>query len=166
MPATKSKAKQSILWVHGNMVEPEHPASLMQFARRGWGAQCRGMAGMTNWFHFPVAAPTVINGSPLYLRSVFILFNTMPAGPTMRHPAINHVHIYDGRTLAMSFEDLALCGGHDEHVDEVNTLKLNPALRIANGLGLSVAVSFPTREGQESIGYDVLFTAAGAEFAS
>jgi hypothetical protein len=159
-------ARSSVIWVHGNAAEPEHLESLMEFARKGWGAQCKGMSGTTHWFHFPICSPSILEGSPMYLSKIYIMFNTMPAGPTELQPVITAVHVYDGRTLAMSFENLMLSGVHDETIDTANALTINPALRIANGFGLSVAVSFPQREVEESISYDILFTAAGAEFAS
>lgn len=159
-------AQTSIIWVHGNAVEPEQQESLMRFARKGWGAQCKGMSGTTHWFHFPVCSPSVLEGSPMYLSRLYLLYNTMPEGKTELQPVITNVHVYDGRTLAMSFDDLSLSGVHDEAVAVDNTLAINPALRIANGLGLSVGVRFPMREREESIGYEILFTAAGAEFAS
>lgn len=138
----------------------------MRFARKGWGAQCKGMSGTTHWFHFPIASPSVLEGSPMYLSKLYLMYNTMPEGTTDLQPVITNVHAYDGRTLAMSFDNLSLSGVHDEAIAIDNTLTINPVLRIANGLGLSVAVSFPLREGEESIGYEILFTAAGAEFAS
>ena len=162
----KSTAKSSAFWIHGNAVEPENPDSLMQFARRGWGAQCKGMSGTTHWFHFPIASPSLLKGSPMYLARLFILYNTMPGGKTELQPVITEAHVYDGRTLAMTFDDLSLSGAHDEIVGPANTLAINPVLRIANGLGFSVAVRFPLRQHEESISYDILFTAAGAEFAS
>jgi len=159
-------ASSSIIWVHGNTVEPENPETLMRFARKGWGAQCKGMSGTTHWFHFPIASPSILKGSPMYLSKLYIMFNTIPGGHTELQPVITAVHIYDGRTLAMSFENLSMSGAHDEVIDTANTLTINPALRIANGFGLSVAVKFPLREHKESIGYDILFTSAGAEFVS
>jgi len=90
----------------------------------------------------------------------------MPGGKVELQPIITGVHVYDGRTLAMSFDDLTLSGPHDDAIGPQNTLVINPVLRIANGLGLSVGVRFPQRESDESISYDILFTAAGAEFAS
>ena len=139
-------AQTSIIWVHGNAVEPEQQESLMRFARKGWGAQCKGMSGTTHWFHFPVCSPSVLEGSPMYLSRLYLLYNTMPEEKTELQPVITNVHVYDGRTLAMSFDDLSLSGVHDEAVAADNTLAINPALRIANGLGLSVAVRFPLRE--------------------
>jgi len=159
-------AQTSVIWVHGNAIEPEQPENLMHFARKGWGAQCKGMSGTTHWFHFPICSPSVLEGSPMYLSKLYLMYNTTPEGASELHPVITNVHVYDGRTLAMSFDNLSLSGVHDETVAADNTLAINPALRIANGLGLSVAVRFPLREGEESIGYEVLFTAAGAEFAS
>ncbi len=159
-------ARSSVIWVHGNAVEPENPESLMRFARKGWGAQCKGMSGTSHWFHFPIASPSVLNGSPMYLSKLYLMFNTMPEGKTELQPVITNVHVYDGRTLAMSFENLFLSGSHDETIGAANTLVLNPVLRIANGLGLSVGVKFPLREREETISYEILFTAAGAEFAS
>jgi hypothetical protein len=159
-------ALTSVIWVHGNAVEPENPDTLMRFARKGWGAQCKGMSGATHWFHFPVCSPSVLEGSPMYLYKLYLMYNTMPDGTVERQPVITSVHVYDGRTLAMTFEGLAFSGAHDDTISATNTLVINPALRIANGLGLSVGVRFPTREHDESISYDVLFTAAGAEFAS
>jgi len=159
-------ARTSVIWVHGNAIEPEHPEDLMRFARKGWGAQCKGMSGTTHWFHFPIASPSVLEGSPMYLSKLYLMYNTMPEGTTDLQPVITNVHAYDGRTLAMSFDNLSLSGIHDESIAADNMLTINPVLRIANGLGLSVAVRFPMREGEESIGYEILFTAAGAEFAS
>lgn len=159
-------ARTSVIWVHGNAIEPEQPENLMHFARKGWGAQCKGMSGTTHWFHFPICSPSLLEGSPMYLSKLYLMYNTEPGGASELQPVITNVHVYDGRTLAMSFENLCLSGIHDETIAGDNTLAINPVLRIANGLGLSVAVRFPQREGEESIGYEILFTAAGAEFAS
>jgi hypothetical protein len=161
----KTAERKTVIWVHGNAVEPEEQDDLMHFARKGWGAQCKGMSGATHWFHFPVCSPSLLKGSPMYLSKLYLMFNTMPGGKADIHPIITTVHVYDGRTLAMSFEKLALAGVHDEGVTEANTLTINPVLRIANGLGLSVAVEFPMREAEESVSYEILFTATGVEFA-
>ena len=159
-------AHTSVIWVHGNAVEPEETESLMLFVRKGWGAQCKGLSGTTQWFHFPVCSPSVLEGSPMYLSKLYLMYNTMPGGKVDLQPVITSVHVYDGRTLAMSFDDLTLSGAHDDVIGAQNTLAINPVLRIANGLGLSVGVRFPQREREESISYEILFTAAGAEFAS
>ena len=102
----------------------------------------------------------------MYLSKLYLMYNTMPGGKVDLQPVITSVHVYDGRTLAMSFDDLTLSGAHDDVIGGQNTLAINPVLRIANGLGLSVGVRFPQREREESISYEILFTAAGAEFAS
>src|SRR5436309_14937634 len=123
---TKSIARPSAFWIHGNAVEPEQPETLMQFARKGWGAQCKGMSGTSQWFHFPIGSPSVLRGSPMYLSKLYVMYNTMPAGHAELQPLITNVHLYDGRTLAMSFENLSLSGTHDEVIDAWNTLVINP----------------------------------------
>jgi acetate kinase len=74
--------------------------------------------------------------------------------------AIGHRVVHGGETFTSS----VLITG--EVINASNTLVINSALRIANGFGLSVGVKFPLREREESISYDILFTSAGAEFAS
>ena len=97
-------AHTSVIWVHGNAVEPEETESLMLFVRKGWGAQCKGLSGTTQWFHFPVCSPSVLEGSPMYLSKLYLMYNTMPGGKVDLQPVITSVHVYDGRTLAMSFD--------------------------------------------------------------
>lgn len=65
------------LWTHAVNVQPEHmDASLeMEIRRASWGTQIKQKKGTTNWFHFAIPTPTIIDDCEVEIRRVMLRGN-------------------------------------------------------------------------------------------
>jgi hypothetical protein len=141
------------IWAPGTIVQAEHPERLAESLRQGWGTSFKQREGF-NWFHIPVATPSVLNNETLKLFTVFVFYRATNG------PRIANVHLYDGGTRIEAFDGLSLAGDHTRETNQSaksNMFDLQGKPAITSGLGISVGVDF--RHGGE-----ILFTGAGGRF--
>ena len=50
-------------WTHGSSVQVEYPDRLQLIVRYGFGTKIRQEHGTSNWFHFAIPTPTIINNA-------------------------------------------------------------------------------------------------------
>ena len=136
------------MWTHGTSIHDEFPARLKYTRRAGFYALFEGKPGTTNWFHYAIPTPVIVNNKRLKLDSVMLQFLTDP------NVYVTNVHIYDGRIKIESYDGLALTGRHwFERFDVLNKY-------VRYGIGISIGVRFGKRERPHRIG----FVSAGGDF--
>ena len=78
-------------WTHGHSMEIEYPDRMASAIRRGYAYQVEGKPGTTNWFHFAIPTPVIINDVRLQVASIMLRMTTGSIDSFVRD-----VHIYDG----------------------------------------------------------------------
>jgi hypothetical protein len=150
-------ALKAAMWIHGTIVEAENPADLT-LVRRGWGTHFFGRQFTSNWFHFPIPTPVILDDTRPQLVKVFVFYQTGAA-------RIINLHVYDGPRRVKAFDNLNLSGDHSGSVDSANSFVIDPPITILFGLGISVAVEFTVGDPDRPALPGILFTTAGADFA-
>ena len=130
----------SSMWMQGNALTVENPASVAKISHVGWGTTVYGISGHTAWFHIPVPSPVVMNNRRPSLSAVFLMFDI---GPGMGY--ISNVHLYDGAYAFKQFNNLARAGNHRTSPDGTNTFTLSAPQPIYQALGISFKVHFTGR---------------------
>jgi hypothetical protein len=152
-PTTAQAADPSISyasWIHGHSMQIEYPDRIASQRRAGYSINVEGKAGTSNWFHFAIPTPVIIDDVRLRADCVMLRFTTGSVDAFVRH-----VHVYDGEKKIA------------EHND-INLSKENGFVRLAVpdrpqilwGLGISIGVAF----GVESMDHHMDFIAAGCDF--
>ena len=140
-------------WVHGNAVKLANEGYFLTTQYTGWGAEIQTHG--TQWFHFTVPTPVIVNGVDTILQKLFVMFST---GGTAK---ITAVHVWDGPNMIQAYDNLNVTGDHSKLLDAQNTWVPNP-VHLKWGLDISVCVDFgpPSQIGVPQI----TFASAGADF--
>lgn len=173
-------SQMNSIWVHGNAFVAQDPDELEAIRSRlsnpaappaiqhvGWGTYFRGGEGLFTWFHAPIPVP--ILGGILdqgLLEKVYFLYDIVNA-------TIKNVDVYDGKKKIASFSGLYLAGNPDPinpghasgTINGYNSIAITPHVSVHSGLGLSIGVQF-NKSLDAQTPSEILFTAAGASFAS
>jgi len=137
-------------WIHGHSMQIEYPDRISYVRRIGWGINLVGWPGTSNWFHFAIPTPVIIDDVRLRIDSVILNFRTGSTDAWVRH-----VHIYDGGGKIVEHNDI--------YLSEQNTfLRLTVPDRpyMFWGIGISIGVEF----GLELMDHSMDFYAAGCDF--
>jgi subtilisin family serine protease len=135
-------------WIHGTSVEVEYPDRLNLFSKKGFYTLVEGKPDTTNWFHFALPTPVIVDNKRLKLESVILMFVTQPDA------VVTNVHIYDGYQKIEAFDSLSMTGSHlFERFDVLNLL-------VRYGIGISIGVKF----GKQSTNNLMAFVSAGGDF--
>ena len=137
-------------WIHGHSMQIEYPDRIASERRTGFSLNLEGKPGSSNWFHFAIPTPVIIDDVRLRADSIMLRFKTGSVDAFVRD-----VHVYDGERL------IAAHNG-------VNLSKDNFFVRLVVpdrpemlwGLGISIGVGF----GVEMMDHHIEFFAAGCDF--
>lgn len=169
------------IWVHGNTAIPQfvgglgitspgtsgHEMTRVQSQHwtdivglpQGPGKIFCGQADKTNFFHFCIPTPVILNDQRVRLDRVFVLFSSDPDVQVIR------VYVFDGpRTIDVSAMPTGVSGRHDgsggvaDLQENITLHRVESRPEILFGVGISVEVRF-SREG------NITFTTAGADFS-
>ena len=137
------------MWIHGTSVHEEFTNRLKYMRRLGYYSLFEGKPGTTNWFHFAIPTPVIVNGKRLRLDSVLLTFSANA------DVWVTNVHIFDGHQKIEEFNNLAMTGTHWwERFDVLNKY-------VRRGVGVSIGVKFGT---DESKSHYILFVSGGGDF--
>ena len=136
-------------WIHGHSMEIEYPELIASAIRRGYAYEIEGKPGTSNWFHFAIPTPVIINDVRLQVASIMLRMTTGSIDSFVRD-----VHIYDGeRRIAV----------HNEvYLVEDNwfvRFEVPETPYLLWGLGISLGVGF----GVEMMSHTMSFISAGAD---
>ncbi len=137
-------------WIHGHSMQIEYPDRIASQRRAGFSYDVEGKPGTSNWFHFAVPTPVIINDVRLRIDAVMLRFTTASVDAFVRD-----VHVYDGEKRIAIHDGINLSG-------ENGFVKLlvpdRPEVRW--GLGISIGVGF----GVEMMDHHMQFISAGCDF--
>ena len=122
--------------------------------------QSQSTGDNTNWFHFPIPTPVLLNDQRVQLLQVFVFY-------LAQRSEIVAVHIWDGPNRVFDQNNLSHEGEHLSAIDNMNTFPLLPAfdppLPVFFGINISVQVEFLS-ELQAGVRSIVSFSTVGADF--
>lgn len=158
------------MWLQGNGVQPEFPPiTQLRMAGSAWFT---GIDQSFNWFHFPISAPVVYDGTLTRLERVFVLYR-------MQFAAVEAVHVWSGSSRLAVFNVIQEAGSPRTNPDvdrnaflagktQFDLVPAFPApMETPRGLSVSVKVRFDSR-GEFEVRRDlgkIEFFAAGADWA-
>lgn len=93
------------MWVHGTDVHVELDANVESITRFGFFTRIVGKPNTTNWYHFAVPTPVIVNGNRLAFARAMLRFVT---GGT--NAVVRDVHIYDGSARIAVHQAVNLSG--------------------------------------------------------
>jgi hypothetical protein len=119
-------------WAHGTSMQVEYPDRLERVTRAGFYTYLYGKPNTTNWFHFAIPTPVIVDSKRLKIVCAILRFRTFST-----NAIVKHVHIYDGYNKIASHDDVNLSGN--------NWFKKYGVAHkpfIYWGLGISIGVAF------------------------
>jgi len=119
-------------WIHGHSMQIEYPERLVSQRRAGFSINVEGKSGTTNWFHFAIPTPVIINDVRMRASSVMLRFKTGSVDAFVRD-----VHVYDGEKLIAAHNGVNLS---KDHLFEPFVIPDTP--QVLWGLGISIGVGF------------------------
>jgi hypothetical protein len=151
----KARAEAAIkiahaMWIHGHSMQIEYPDRLASQWRAGFSITVEGKPGSSNWFHFAIPTPLIVNDVRLRADSIMLSFRTSSVDAIVRD-----VHVYDGSTVIAAHNNIKLT---KENLFVRLMIPDRPEIWVA--LGVSIGVSF----GVEMMDHHMEFIAAGCDF--
>jgi hypothetical protein len=137
-------------WIHGNTMAIEYPDRIAFQEHVGYHFEVEGNPGTSNWFHFSIPTPVIINDVRLRIKAAMLVFATDSVDAFVRD-----VHVYDGSKRIGVFDDVYL----SENAGFVK-FDLPDRPQVFWGIGISVGVGF----GVEMMGHRMRFLSAGCDF--
>lgn len=95
-------ALEKAMWVHGHSLAVEFPDRIKSEWRAGFFIRLIGKPGTTNWLHFGIPTPVIVNDNRLTMDSALVRFMSG------RGAAITNVHVFDGERRVSAHDNLAL----------------------------------------------------------
>ena len=153
--ATNAQAESAVkiahaMWIHGHSMQIEYPERLASQWRAGFSITVEGKPSSTNWFHFAIPTPVIVNDVRLRADSVILRFKTASVDAWVRD-----VHVYDGETRIAVHDKVNLSR---DHLFERFYIPDRPEVQW--GIGISIGVAC----GVESMDHHMEFFAAGCDF--
>src|SRR3989442_791738 len=99
------------MWTHGHAALAE--TQNVQIGSIGWGAliQAPQNSFNTEWIHYNIPTPVILNDVRPKILRVMILFDTFNGG-AVNSGAITNVHVWDRNNRILQIDGLELTGGH------------------------------------------------------
>lgn len=119
-------------WIHGTSIQVERPQNLDSIVRAGFYTYLTGKENTTNWFHFAVPTPVIVDRKRLKIARAMLRCRTHSDKAIIRD-----VHLYDGFSKIASHNDVNLSGNQW-------FVKFGVASKpyVYWGLGISIGVEF------------------------
>lgn len=119
-------------WTHGTSVQIEVPENVEFVRRMGFFTRIVGKAGTTNWLHFAIPTPVIVNDQRKTFGPCMLRFQT--GGPAA---LVRDVHLYDGEVRVAAHDGVNLSGSQP-----FTRFGVAHAPKILWGAGISIGVSF------------------------
>lgn len=94
-------ALEKAMWAHGHSMVIEYPDRIQSEWRAGFYIRVVGRSGTTNWLHFAIPTPVIVNDNRLAIDSGLVRFRSKSS-----HAAITNVHIFDGENRIAAHDGL------------------------------------------------------------
>jgi hypothetical protein len=138
-------------WIHGTSIQVELPNDIESIRRLGFFTRLVGKPNTTNWLHFAIPTPVIVNGHRNTFGPCMLRFVTAGPGAVVRD-----VHLYDGEVRVAAHNGVNLSGS--QAFTRFGVAHLPPVLW---GVGISIGVTFG---GGTSATRTMDFISAGCDF--
>ncbi|WP_147367958.1 DUF6623 family protein [Fibrisoma montanum] len=91
------------MWAHGHTMQIEVPGNIQTQWRAGFFIRVVGRPNTTNWFHFAIPTPVIVNDNRLAIDSALIRFRS-----NSPRAKITNVHVFDGERRIAAHDGLNL----------------------------------------------------------
>ena len=139
------------MWIHGTSIQIELPNEIESLRRFGFFTRIVGRPNTTNWLHFAIPTPVIVDNDRKVVGPIILRFRTLSANAVVRD-----VHIYDGEARIAAHNDVNLSGNH--FFERFGVAHCPPVLW---GVGISIGVTFL---GGTANDRTMDFIAAGCDF--
>jgi len=112
----------------------------------------------TEWIHYNVPSPVILNDVRPKILRVMILFDTFNGG-SVNSGAITNVHVWDRNHRILQVDGLELTGGHLD-LDGSNRFEFPAGVTPFFGVGVSIGYHFDPAHRNGTL----LITSVGADF--
>ena len=143
---------EKAMWSHGHGMAIEYPTRIKSEWRAGFFIRVVGNPNTTNWFHFAVPTPVIVNDNRLRLDSAMLRWRS---GST--YADVTAVHVYDGEAKIASHDGLDL----SPTSFGLNRFDVPGHPEVKWGIGISVGVRFT---GSTDAQNTMEIAAAGCDF--
>jgi hypothetical protein len=144
-------------WLHGHAAVVERPERLSEHTLYGFFARMRGKPFNSNWVHFAIPTPVIVERRRLRAGSVMIRYRTGPGC------SIHAVHVWDGERRIASYNGLNLTAPNSFRWPRFEVPGHPP---IKWGLGISVGLKFGDGANLPSNKLLIDFSSAGCDFVT
>jgi hypothetical protein len=121
------------IWQHGTGAIIEHPGQALLLRHTGNALRVVGVAGSTNWLHYPIQLQQRLATSAAHLLRILMRYRC--DSPTA---LITNVMLYDAEVCVFKAAGLNLCAYEWDDI----ALAVDPELRVTHGLNLSIGIRF------------------------
>ena len=145
-------AIEKAMWAHGHGMVIEFPDRIASERKLGFYYRVVGKRDTTNWFHFAIPTPVIVDDNRLSIDSAMLRFRSKSTSAD-----VTAVHVYDGEVKILNRNGLNL--------SPVNfgrqRFNIRPRKNVKWGIGLSVGVRF---SGNTNAKNTIEFASAGVDF--
>lgn len=143
---------EQAMWAHGHSMVVERPQDLVSEWRAGFFIRVIGKRGATNWLHFPIPTPVIVNDNRLRIDSAMLRFRSLS-----NHAEVTNIHVFDGENRIFARDGMLF--SPNQWGLERFTLPNKP--EVFWGIGITVGVRFTgANDGQNTME----FASAGVDF--
>ena len=143
---------EKAMWAHGHSMIVERPQDLASAWRAGFFIRVIGKRGSTNWFHFPIPTPVIVNNNRLRIDSAMLRFRSLS---TLAE--VTNVHVFDGENRIFARDGMLFAPPNFG----LERFSLGNKPEVSWGIGVTVGVRFKgTNDNQNTME----FAAAGVDF--
>jgi hypothetical protein len=94
---------EAAMWAHGHSMNVEVPGNIKSEWRAGFFIRVVGKPNTTNWFHFAVPTPVIINDNRLRIDSAMLRFRSATT-----FADVTNVHVFDAENRVFAADNLDL----------------------------------------------------------
>jgi hypothetical protein len=139
-------------WVHGTSIQVEVPENLESVRRFGFFTRIIGKPNTTNWLHFAIPTPVIVNNVRKTFGPCMLRFSTGGTDAMVRD-----VHLYDGEARVAAHDSVNLSGSQG-----FTRFGVAHAPKVLWGVGISIGVRFGASSSAAARTMD--FISAGCDF--
>lgn len=143
---------EKAMWAHGHSMIIERPQDLVSTWRAGFFIRVVGRRGSTNWFHFPIPTPVIVNDNRLRIDSAMLRFRSLSTSAE-----VTNVHVFDGENRIFARDGMLF----SPTGFGLERFELRNKPEVHWGVGVTVGVRFNGANDNQNT---MEFAAAGVDF--
>lgn len=92
---------EKAMWTHGHSIAIEFPDRIKSEWRAGFYIRIVGKPNTTNWFHFGIPTPVIVNGNRLAIDSALVRLRSKSTSAD-----VTNLHVFDGENRIAAHDGL------------------------------------------------------------